>query len=172
MFNLNDFRVRDLDELIYHDYKAGEPFVLEKNGKHNFFRFSKTCYGSTYYDKDTKELTVYIRNALIEEKKFSYGGNNPIPLESLNLETLFENLVMLDHHVSAGKVFRNKEEYLSTAHHLLSNIEKSLEGKTSTRSASEIVGPDNYEKYLKKAKKAYQKDQEQTIDSQTPVYDT
>ena len=30
----------------------------------------------------------------------------------------------------------------------------------------------NYEKYLKKAKKAYQKDQEQTIDSQTPVYDT
>lgn len=172
MFNLNDFRVIDLDEFIFHPHKEGKPFVLEENAKHNFFRFSKTCYGSLYYDKEAKELTLYLSNALIEEKKFNYGGNSPVPLENVNLETLFENLVMLDYHVSSGKVFRNKEEYLSTAHHLLSNIEKNLEGKTTTMSARDIVGPDNYEKYLKKAKKAYQKDQEQTIDSQTPVYDT
>ena len=172
MFNLNDFRIRDLDEVIYHDYKAGEPFVLEENGKHNFFRFSKTCYGSIYYDKDSKELTVYLANALINKKEFNFGGNHPVPLENANLEVLFENLVMLDFHVTAGKVFRNKEEYLSTAHGLLSNIEKVVEGKTATKQAKDIIGPDNYEKYLKKAKKAYQKDQEQTIDSQTPVYDT
>lgn len=171
MFNLNDFRVRDLDEVIFHPYKQGEPFVLEENGKRNFFRFSKTCYGSTYYDKDSRELTVYLANALINEKKFDFGGNSPIPLENANLEALFENLSMLDFHVTSGKVFRNKEEYLSTAHDLLSNIEKVVEGKTPTKQVKDIIGPDNYEKYLKKARKAYQKDQEETFDSQTPVYD-
>ena len=171
MFNLNDFRVRDLDESIYHEPKAGEPFELDKNGKHNFFRFSKTCYGSFYYDKANRELKVFLKNALIEKTEFNFGGNNPVPLENVDLEKLFENLVMLDFHVTSGKVFRNKEQYLSTAHKLMSNIEKTVEGKTTTLSAQEIVGPDNYEKYLSKALKVYNKEQAETYDSQTPVYD-
>ena len=168
MFNLNDFRVRDLDELIYHDYKKGELFDYTKEAKHNFFKFSISCYGSTYYFKDKNELVVYIRNALIDETALKFGGENPIPLEKANLENLFENLVMLDFHVEDSKKFKNRAEYFSTAHKLLSNIENITEGKDIEYEIKNFIDKDTYEKYLKKALKIYNKEQEATVDSQTP----
>ena len=166
MFNINDYRVRDLDELIYHDYKKGEPYN-PRSEKHSYFTFSKTCYGSFYYNKETDELEVIFKNNVIDKTSIKFGANYPLKIEDVDLNAMFENLTVLDHH-SSKKIITNKGEFLATASRLMKNIEKCGNGEKLEVSAKDIVGKEVYEKAMKKAMKAYSKDQEETIDSQTP----
>lgn len=169
MFNLNDYRVRDLDEVVYHDYKAGEPLDLEKL-KYAFFRFGKKCWGAITKSQDGNEFEVALSSSVIQDKKV-FGPKTGILIESVDLNALYENFVLLDYIGTKKGFFAKKNADIVQAHALLSNIESVLAGKPAAYNASEIVSPEDYAKAMSKAKKAYDKDQESTIDSQTPEYD-
>lgn len=165
MFNLNDYRVRDLDELIYHDYKKGEPFD-PKSAKYSFFKLSKTCYGAIYYNKENDEVEVHLKNNIIDTS-VKFGPNQALKVEQVDLNAMFENLVVLDMH-NSKMIITDKADFISKASKLMKNIERCGNGEKLEISAQEIVGKEAYEKAMRKSIKAYNKEQQETIDSQTP----
>ena len=57
-------------------------------------------------------------------------------------------------------------------HLLLSNIDAVLDGKPAKMPVSMIVSEEDYDKAMRAAKKVFDKEQFETLDSETPVYDS
>lgn len=165
MFNIDDFRVKDLDELVPLVKPEDTEYSVRKY-PHSHFVLGKKCSAAVKYDKKTDALKLYLSGRFMKES-FSYGGKSKIAIDSVDYATLLETFLVFDYVVNEIR----KPDAMIT-HKLLSNIEKLVVGEPAPYIVSEIVDEKTYAKAIEKAKKAFNKEQEATIESQTPVYDT
>ena len=119
------------------------------------------------YNKKEDEFGVKISNPLIKEER-TYGKQNPVPFDEGNLNVIAENFLVFNYLVSERSIFkRNSADPIKT-HALLTNIDRAFAGQGATKSVREIISEDEYAKAIAKAKRAFDKEQQSTIDSQTP----
>lgn len=170
MFNFDDFRVKDLDELVPL-VKSEESGFDIKRLKSAFFRVSKNAYVSANYDKKSDEVQITVKNPVYKVNK-SFGGKNPVEFESVDLNALVENFIVFDYLVSKKSIFGKRNPDSVQTHLILSNIESALAGKPVQGVVEQMVSEEDYQKAIARAKKAFEKDQQSTIESQTPVYDS
>lgn len=165
MFNIDDFRVKDLDELVPLVKQEEIEYTVRKF-PYSHFVLGKKCSARTQYDAKTDELELSISGRFMREH-FAYGAKNRTAIDAVDFATLFETFLVFDHLVS-----KTRRPDPITTHKLLSNIEKIVVGEPAPYVVSEVVDKKEYAEAIEKAKKAFNKEQEATIDSQTPVYDT
>lgn len=169
MFNFDEFRVKDLDELVPLVKSENEGFDAKRLG-YSYFKLGKDCCVSVNYDKKTDETEVSLTNKQIKESRV-FGGKNPVAFESVDLGAIIENFIVFNGLVNPKSIFRKKAPDAVKTHMILTNIDKALEGQPVPADVKTIVSAEEYEAAMQFAKKAFNKEQEETIDSQTPVYD-
>ena len=169
-FNFDDYRVKDLDELVPLVKKENTGFDA-KALKYSYFVLGKDCRMTVYYKPEKDEVSLSISNALIKEER-TYGGESPVQFESVDLNAVAENFLVFNHLVSSTSIFKRKAADPVKSHLLLTNVEKALGGEPAPKTVSEIVTAEEYAKAIERAKKAFDKEQYSTIDSQTPQYDS
>ena len=169
MINANDFRLKDLDELVPlfgPDYKEGTPLDIKKI-KDAYFPIGKNSY--MYYGPVEKSNEVYIKlknNVICEVQNF--GGTTGKNIADVDFNSLLENFIVFDY-VSNQKSFIGKKNVdPMQIYELVNNLKQGLDCSPNLKPVEQIVSPEIYKKALDKAKKAFNKSQEQTIDSQTP----
>ncbi len=169
-FNFDDFRVKDLDELV--------PLIKPKfvgfdakRLRYSRFVLSKDARVTVSYDKDTDETEVVLSNPVIRESRI-FGGRNAVPFEAVDIGSVIENFIVFDYLVSSKSIFRKKAPDALKTHLVLTNIDSVFDGKPEKMSASFIVSEEDYDKAMTRAKKAFDKEQSEVIHSQTPEYDT
>ncbi len=170
MFNFNNFRVWDLDEMVWANKEKGEPIDFSKEEVVANFCFSKTCSAFVCKKKGAEDVLVsFSTSALSEQMK--YGKESGVTIEQIDLNSLFENLMVLDYLESRKSIFRRQNQDTTRAYDVLKNISALAEGKPVSKELLSVVSKEDYEKALQRAIKAHKKEQEATIDSQTPSYE-
>lgn len=170
MFNFEKFRILDLDEAVPLVKQEDTNFDIKKI-KDCRFVLGKDCFINLYYDKNTDEVKLHLSNPVISDTKL-FGGQNPVPFESVDMNTVVENFIVFNHLVTQKNFFGKKNADAKQTHLLLSNIDKTFMGQTNTVPIQTIVSEDVYKKAIERAKKAFDKEQSEVFHSQTPEYDT
>ncbi len=168
-FNFDDYRVKDLDEIVPLVKKENAGFDI-KTSKYNYFVLGKDCSMVVYYKPEKDEVSLSISNPLIKEKRI-YAADGTVPFESVDLNAIAENFLVFNHLVTDTSIFKRKGADPVKTHLLLTNVDKALAGEKAPKTVQEIVTAEEYEKAILKAQKAFNKEQYSTIDSQTPQYD-
>ncbi len=169
MFNFEEFRVRDLDEIVIEKINKPQPFNA-RDFAYSYFVLGKGCTMAVSCDKKSGEVRLSIENPILKEKR-AYGLEGGVPFEAVDLNAVAENFLVFNHLVSGTSILRKKGADAVKTHLLLTNVDRALEGVPAPKKVEEIVSPEEYKKAIHQAKKAFNKEQEVTVDSQTPQYD-
>ena len=170
MFNFDEYRIKDLDEfvpLVKRELKGFDAKVLG----YSYFVLGKGCTMVVSYNRATDEIVLGISNPLIEEKR-TYGANSDVSFDAVDLNAVAENFLVFNHLVSDTSIFKRKGADPVKTHLLLTNVEKALDGEKAPKAVQEIVAEEEYAKAIAKAKNAFNKEQQEVVESQTPQYDT
>lgn len=170
MFNFDDYRVKDLDELVPLVKKEKTGFDARALG-HSYFVLGKDCRMVVALNKRTGEITLSISNPVIKEKRV-YGAEGTVPFEAVDLNVIAENFLVFNHLVTDTSIFKRKGADPVKSHLLLTNVDKALIGEKAPKTVQEIVTEEEYAKAIARAKKFFNREQASTVDSQTPHYDS
>ena len=169
-FNFDDYRVKDLDELVPLYKRQQKEFDAKVQG-YSYFVFGKRCKMVVSYDRRKDEIKLELANEFIKEKRL-YGPDGAVAFENVDLNAVVENFLMFNHLVTDSSIFKRKGIDHVKTHLLLTNVDKALAGEKPPKTVQEIVTAEEYAKALSKAKKVFDREQQETIDSQTPHYDS
>ena len=168
-FNFDDYRVKDLDELVPLYKREQKEFDAKVQG-YSYFVLGKDCRMVVSYDRQKDEIKLDIKNALLQEKRI-YGKDGTVPFESVDLNAIAENFLVFNHLVTDISLFRRKGADPVKSHLLLTNVDRALAGEKAPKSVQEIVTPEEYQKAIAKAQRVFDREQQETTESQTPQYD-
>ena len=167
MFDCNDFRIKDLDELVSLTKKQKNGFDVREN---NYFVLGKNCRMYTNKNRRTGEIKLRIRNDVLNELK-GFDADGQLPIDCLDFNGLAENIVMFDYLISGGSMLPKINVDVMKTHLLLTNVDALLNGQPAPMKVTKIMTDEEYAKAIAKAKKAFNKEQQSIIESQTPQYD-
>lgn len=168
-FNFDDYRVKDLDELVPLVKREQKGFDAKVQG-YSYFVLGKDCRMVISYDRRKDEIRLDIKNALLQEKRV-YSNDGTVAFESVDLNTIAENFLVFNHLVTDTSIFKRKGADPVKSHLLLTNVDKALAGEKAPKTVQEIVSAEEYAKAIAKAKKVFDREQQETTESQTPHYD-
>ena len=106
MFKCDDYRVKDLDEIVPLVKKEDSGFDPKKGILH-YFKLGKKCHAVIKFDKKTNQTQLILFNAVLNDTR-TYGGENPLDIEAIDLASVMENFVMFDYFVSGKSIFGKK----------------------------------------------------------------
>ena len=170
MFNFEKFRILDLDEAVPLTKKEDTQFDIKKLKKASF-KLGKDCSIYLYHDNKSNQTELTLSNAVIKDTKV-FDSQNPVPFEAVDMNTVVENFIVFNHLISQKNLFGKKNENAVQTHLLLTNIDRALAGQPAQVPVKSIVVEDVYQKAMDRAQKAFDKEQCEVFDSQTPVYDS
>ena len=168
-FYFDDYRVKDLDDLVPLTKREQKDFDAKVQG-YSYFVLGKDCRMVVSYDRRKDEIKLDLKNAVIQEKRV-YGADGTVSFELVDLNAVAENFLVFNHLVTDTSIFKRRIDPVKT-HLLLTNVDRALAGEKSPKAVQEIVTEAEYQKAIAKAKRAFDREQQETIDSQTPHYDS
>ena len=158
MFNFENYRLKDLDEISKKNRAEKNEFRYT-DFLYNVFFVGKDCKVVICFDKQRNQVRLELRNKFMTEKRY-YDGANVIPFEAVDVNTIAENFSVFNYLVTDTSFFKRKPIDPIKTHLILTNIDFLLAGEIAPRELKNIVTEEEYEKAMAVAKSEYKKEQE------------
>ena len=166
IYTCDEFRIKNLSEIV--PLTESKTFDLKEAGS-CYYVLGKKCFVYVRYNKESDEVSVQLTSPCMEDGK-TFGASSGIPFETVDFSALIENFIVFNH-LNPRKIIFRKEARAEETHGLARNIANILSGNPVEKPVSQIVDSETYENAMKKAKKAFENEQIDVLDSQAPYYD-
>ena len=158
MFNFENYRLKDLDEISKKNRAEKNEFRYT-DFLYNVFFVGKDCKVVICFDKQRNQVRLELRNKFMTEKRY-YDGANVIPFEAIDVNAIAENFSVFNYLVTDTSFFKRKQIDPIKTHLVLTNIDFLLAGQIAPREVKNIITEEEYKNAMTIAKNECEKEQE------------